>query len=142
MLQNMKGQFAEHLMHAGFVSSPDPKDSKSNVNSGEAVSVPRFFFLFHRRRRDAHRVSPSSRQREVNQGCDRRGAVPEGGRHQTVVQQKETRVSTAAQAATGSTQTRGTEERQPLISSSDNYLWLKIDVGKNCPPPSFFFFSG
>lgn len=35
MLQNMKGQFAEHLMHAGFVSSPDPKDPKSNVNSGE-----------------------------------------------------------------------------------------------------------
>eukprot|EP00066_Takifugu_rubripes_P017361 XP_011606627.1 PREDICTED: ATP-dependent RNA helicase DHX36 [Takifugu rubripes] len=33
MLQNMKGQFAEHLMHAGFVSSPDPKDPKSNVNS-------------------------------------------------------------------------------------------------------------
>lgn len=35
MLQNMKGQFSEHLMHAGFVSSPDPKDPKSNVNSGE-----------------------------------------------------------------------------------------------------------
>uniref|UniRef100_A0AAX7U5T9 RNA helicase n=1 Tax=Astatotilapia calliptera TaxID=8154 RepID=A0AAX7U5T9_ASTCA len=34
MLQNMKGQFAEHLMHAGFVSSNDPKDPKSNVNSG------------------------------------------------------------------------------------------------------------
>ncbi|TMS07709.1 ATP-dependent RNA helicase DHX36 [Larimichthys crocea] len=34
MLQNMKGQFAEHLMHAGFVSSKDPKDPKSNVNSG------------------------------------------------------------------------------------------------------------
>lgn len=34
MLQNMKGQFAEHLMHAGFVSSHDPKDPKSNVNSG------------------------------------------------------------------------------------------------------------
>lgn len=33
MLQNMKGQFAEHLMHAGFVSSKDPKDPKSNVNS-------------------------------------------------------------------------------------------------------------
>ncbi|XP_075892371.1 ATP-dependent DNA/RNA helicase DHX36 [Nelusetta ayraudi] len=33
MLHNMKGQFAEHLMHAGFVSSPDPKDSMSNVNS-------------------------------------------------------------------------------------------------------------
>lgn len=32
----MKGQFADHLMHAGFVSSPDPKDPKSNVNSGEA----------------------------------------------------------------------------------------------------------
>lgn len=30
----MKGQFAEHLMHAGFVSSKDPKDPKSNVNSG------------------------------------------------------------------------------------------------------------
>lgn len=35
MLQNMKGQFAEHLMHAGFVSSNDPKDPKSNVNSGK-----------------------------------------------------------------------------------------------------------
>ncbi|XP_029026610.1 ATP-dependent DNA/RNA helicase DHX36 [Betta splendens] len=33
MLQNMKGQFAEHLLHAGFVSSKDPKDPKSNVNS-------------------------------------------------------------------------------------------------------------
>uniref|UniRef100_A0A7N6B5H0 RNA helicase n=1 Tax=Anabas testudineus TaxID=64144 RepID=A0A7N6B5H0_ANATE len=33
MLHNMKGQFAEHLMHAGFVSSKDPKDPKSNVNS-------------------------------------------------------------------------------------------------------------
>lgn len=35
MLHNMKGQFAEHLMHAGFVSSKDPKDPKSNVNSGK-----------------------------------------------------------------------------------------------------------
>lgn len=34
MLHNMKGQFADHLMHAGFVSSKDPKDPKSNVNSG------------------------------------------------------------------------------------------------------------
>lgn len=34
MLHNMKGQFAEHLMHAGFVSSKDPKDPKSNINSG------------------------------------------------------------------------------------------------------------
>ncbi|XP_061916273.1 ATP-dependent DNA/RNA helicase DHX36 [Entelurus aequoreus] len=33
MLQNMKGQFAEHLMHTGFVSSRYPKDPKSNVNS-------------------------------------------------------------------------------------------------------------
>lgn len=33
MLHNMKGQFAEHLLHAGFVSSTDPKDPKSNVNS-------------------------------------------------------------------------------------------------------------
>ncbi|XP_044057746.1 ATP-dependent DNA/RNA helicase DHX36 [Siniperca chuatsi] len=33
MLHNMKGQFAEHLMHTGFVSSRDPKDPKSNVNS-------------------------------------------------------------------------------------------------------------
>lgn len=36
MLHNMKGQFAEHLMHAGFVSSSDPKDPKSNVNSGNS----------------------------------------------------------------------------------------------------------
>lgn len=43
MIQNMKGQFAEHLMHAGFVSSPDPKDPKSNVNSGE----PELFLLRH-----------------------------------------------------------------------------------------------
>lgn len=35
MLHNMKGQFAEHLMHAGFVSSKDPKDPKSNINSGK-----------------------------------------------------------------------------------------------------------
>ncbi|XP_068172651.1 ATP-dependent DNA/RNA helicase DHX36 [Antennarius striatus] len=33
MLHNMKDQFAEHLMHTGFVSSKDPKDPKSNVNS-------------------------------------------------------------------------------------------------------------
>ncbi|XP_049580651.1 ATP-dependent DNA/RNA helicase DHX36 [Syngnathus scovelli] len=33
MLHNMKGQFAEHLWHAGFVSSKDPKDPNSNVNS-------------------------------------------------------------------------------------------------------------
>ncbi|CAL8352958.1 unnamed protein product [Lota lota] len=33
MLHNMKGQFAEHLMKVGFVSSKDPKDPKSNVNS-------------------------------------------------------------------------------------------------------------
>ncbi|XP_074498368.1 ATP-dependent DNA/RNA helicase DHX36 [Sebastes fasciatus] len=33
MLHNMKGQFAEHLMNTGFVSSRDPKDPKSNVNS-------------------------------------------------------------------------------------------------------------
>ncbi|KAM9734221.1 ATP-dependent DNA/RNA helicase DHX36 [Menidia menidia] len=33
MLHNMKGQFSEHLMHAGFVSSKDPKDRKSNINS-------------------------------------------------------------------------------------------------------------
>ncbi|KAM7399204.1 hypothetical protein PAMP_018490 [Pampus punctatissimus] len=33
MLHNMKGQFAEYLMKAGFVSSKDPKDPKSNVNS-------------------------------------------------------------------------------------------------------------
>lgn len=34
MLHNMKGQFTEHLMNAGFVSSKDPKDPKSNINSG------------------------------------------------------------------------------------------------------------
>lgn len=44
MLQNMKGQFSEHLMHTGFVSSPDPKDPKSNVNSG-ALEL-QFFYLF------------------------------------------------------------------------------------------------
>ncbi|KAM4627484.1 LOW QUALITY PROTEIN: ATP-dependent DNA/RNA helicase DHX36 [Polymixia lowei] len=33
MLHNMKGQFAEHLMWTGFVSSKDPKDPNSNVNS-------------------------------------------------------------------------------------------------------------
>uniref|UniRef100_A0A8C5F862 RNA helicase n=1 Tax=Gadus morhua TaxID=8049 RepID=A0A8C5F862_GADMO len=33
MLHNMKGQFAEHLMKVGFVSSKDPKDPKANVNS-------------------------------------------------------------------------------------------------------------
>jgi len=35
MLHNMKGQFAEHLMNTGFVSSRDPKDPASNVNSGK-----------------------------------------------------------------------------------------------------------
>uniref|UniRef100_A0A7M4FV47 RNA helicase n=1 Tax=Crocodylus porosus TaxID=8502 RepID=A0A7M4FV47_CROPO len=33
MLHNMKGQFAEHLLAAGFVNSKDPKDPKSNTNS-------------------------------------------------------------------------------------------------------------
>ncbi|XP_058490743.1 ATP-dependent DNA/RNA helicase DHX36 [Solea solea] len=33
MLHNMKAQFAEHLMHVGFVSSKNPKDPKSNINS-------------------------------------------------------------------------------------------------------------
>ncbi|KAM4694583.1 ATP-dependent DNA/RNA helicase DHX36 [Discoglossus pictus] len=33
MLSNMKGQFAEHLLGARFVSSRDPKDPKSNSNS-------------------------------------------------------------------------------------------------------------
>ncbi|XP_072551465.1 ATP-dependent DNA/RNA helicase DHX36 [Salminus brasiliensis] len=33
MLQNMKGQFAEHLLAAGFVSSRDPKDPRANINS-------------------------------------------------------------------------------------------------------------
>ncbi|XP_056334421.1 ATP-dependent DNA/RNA helicase DHX36 isoform X2 [Danio aesculapii] len=33
MLQNMKGQFAEHLLRAGFVNSKDPKDPSSNINS-------------------------------------------------------------------------------------------------------------
>ncbi|XP_075013623.1 ATP-dependent DNA/RNA helicase DHX36 isoform X1 [Calonectris borealis] len=33
MLHNMKGQFAEHLLAAGFVNSRDPKDPKSNTNS-------------------------------------------------------------------------------------------------------------
>ncbi|XP_072320250.1 ATP-dependent DNA/RNA helicase DHX36 [Eucyclogobius newberryi] len=33
MLHNMKGQFTEHLINAGFVSSKNPKDPKSNVNS-------------------------------------------------------------------------------------------------------------
>ncbi|XP_075058122.1 ATP-dependent DNA/RNA helicase DHX36 [Mixophyes fleayi] len=33
MLSNMKGQFAEHLLGAGFVSSRNPKDPKSNINS-------------------------------------------------------------------------------------------------------------
>lgn len=35
MLHNMKGQFAEHLLAAGFVNSRDPKDPKSNTNSGK-----------------------------------------------------------------------------------------------------------
>ncbi|XP_062860390.1 ATP-dependent DNA/RNA helicase DHX36 [Trichomycterus rosablanca] len=33
MLQNMKVQFAEHLLAAGFVSRKDPKDPSANVNS-------------------------------------------------------------------------------------------------------------
>ncbi|XP_056420970.1 ATP-dependent DNA/RNA helicase DHX36 [Hyla sarda] len=33
MLGDMKGQFAEHLLGAGFVSSSRPKDPKSNINS-------------------------------------------------------------------------------------------------------------
>ncbi|NXB97960.1 DHX36 helicase, partial [Orthonyx spaldingii] len=34
MLHNMKGQFAEHLLAAGFVNSRNPNDPKSNTNSG------------------------------------------------------------------------------------------------------------
>ncbi|NWW27364.1 DHX36 helicase, partial [Falcunculus frontatus] len=34
MLHNMKGQFAEHLLAAGFVNSRNPKNPKSNTNSG------------------------------------------------------------------------------------------------------------
>ncbi|ELR47562.1 Putative ATP-dependent RNA helicase DHX36 [Bos mutus] len=33
MLHNMKGQFAEHLLGAGFVSSRNPQDPESNINS-------------------------------------------------------------------------------------------------------------
>uniref|UniRef100_A0A8D0G5J0 RNA helicase n=1 Tax=Sphenodon punctatus TaxID=8508 RepID=A0A8D0G5J0_SPHPU len=33
MLRNMKGQFVEHLLAAGFVNSRSPKDPKSNTNS-------------------------------------------------------------------------------------------------------------
>ncbi|XP_063061354.1 ATP-dependent DNA/RNA helicase DHX36 [Engraulis encrasicolus] len=33
MLHNMKGQFAEHLLGAGFVSSKDPRDARANINS-------------------------------------------------------------------------------------------------------------
>ncbi|XP_055969921.1 ATP-dependent DNA/RNA helicase DHX36 [Sorex fumeus] len=33
MLHNMKTQFTEHLLGAGFVSSRNPKDPKSNINS-------------------------------------------------------------------------------------------------------------
>ena len=36
MLHNMKGQFAEHLLGAGFVSSRNPQDPESNINSGTA----------------------------------------------------------------------------------------------------------
>ncbi|XP_054474283.1 ATP-dependent DNA/RNA helicase DHX36 isoform X2 [Anoplopoma fimbria] len=39
MLHNMKGQFAEHLMKTGFVSSRDPKDYKSNVNSDNEMLI-------------------------------------------------------------------------------------------------------
>uniref|UniRef100_A0A6Q2YW51 ATP-dependent DNA/RNA helicase DHX36 n=1 Tax=Esox lucius TaxID=8010 RepID=A0A6Q2YW51_ESOLU len=33
MLHNMKGQFAEHLLGAGFISSKNPKDPEANFNS-------------------------------------------------------------------------------------------------------------
>lgn len=33
MLHNMKGQFAEHLLAAGFVSNKNPKDPSANINS-------------------------------------------------------------------------------------------------------------
>jgi len=39
MLQNMKGQFAEHLLAAGFVNSKDPKDRSSNINSGTLLRL-------------------------------------------------------------------------------------------------------
>ncbi|NXE09580.1 DHX36 helicase, partial [Lophotis ruficrista] len=39
MLHNMKGQFAEHLLAAGFVNSRDPKDPKSNTNSGKQTAL-------------------------------------------------------------------------------------------------------
>ncbi|MGH0138853.1 UNVERIFIED_CONTAM: hypothetical protein FKN15_027054 [Acipenser sinensis] len=36
MLHNMKAQFAEHLLAAGFVGSKNPKDPNSIINSGPA----------------------------------------------------------------------------------------------------------
>lgn len=43
MIHNMKSQFAEHLKHTGFVSSRDPKDPESNINSGKKDET--FLFL-------------------------------------------------------------------------------------------------
>ena len=38
MLHNMKGQFAEHLLGAGFVRSRNPKDPESNINSDNLLN--------------------------------------------------------------------------------------------------------
>lgn len=43
----MKGQFAEHLMHTGFVSSRDPKDYNSNINSGKKKKNQFLLFFFN-----------------------------------------------------------------------------------------------
>ncbi|TSK38403.1 ATP-dependent RNA helicase DHX36 [Bagarius yarrelli] len=61
MLQNMKVQFAEHLLAAGFVSSKDPKHPNANINSGNTHTPAckraelRAIFLY-----DCTEVSPFS----------------------------------------------------------------------------------
>lgn len=94
MLRNMKGQFAEHLLAAGFVNSRSPRDPKSNINSGECVggeqrsgcdcrspwSLTHFaFLLIHR-------------QWEVAQSCDLCRFISKGCKDPSKLQQKKENV--------------------------------------------------
>lgn len=94
MLRNMKGQFAEHLLAAGFVSSRNPRDSKSNINSGnrrrEIVQWVHFNSPF------VNSVSLGRvifhRQWEVTQSCYMCWVISKGCKDSSKLQQKKENV--------------------------------------------------
>lgn len=95
MLRNMKGQFAEHLLAAGFVNSRSPRDPKSNINSGkcgkcgwEMQSVCFHFFV----KSASLGFSVIHRQWEVTQSCYLRRFISKGSKNPSKLQQKEENV--------------------------------------------------